>query len=67
MGFLLSTVLALTAIFHSKDSGGAFASRLKPMHSGGGGWNPQAIFIPRRTKFKGYMRENRRSTFNSTK
>ena len=24
-----------------------------------GGWNPQAIYIPRRTKFKGYMRDNR--------
>ena len=29
---------------------------------GGAGWNPQAIFIPRHGKFKGYMRENRRFT-----
>ena len=30
-----------------------------------GGYNP--IFIPRRGKFKGYMRENKRCTFNKNK
>ena len=30
-----------------------------------GGYNP--ICTPKRTKFKGYMRENRRSTFNKNR
>ena len=30
-----------------------------------GGYNP--MFIPRRGKFKGWMRENRRSSFNKNR
>ena len=30
-----------------------------------GGYNP--IYIPKRTKFKGYMRERRRCSFNKNK
>lgn len=29
--------------------------------------NLQAIYVPQRGKFKGWMRERKRSTFNSTK
>ncbi len=38
-------------------------------HSIGGcnEFNPQAIFIPRHRKFKGYDRENRKSTFNKNR
>jgi len=48
-----------------------FASRTNPTPTFRGanyamGWyNP--IFIPRRGKFKGYMRENRRNSFNKNK
>lgn len=50
-----------------------FAARHQPVgvrstpRAGGSFWNPQAIFIPRRSKFKGYMRENRRSSFNKNR
>lgn len=50
-----------------------FAARRQPVHvrpasrEGGSIWNPQAIFFPPRTKFKGYMRERRRSSFNKNR
>jgi hypothetical protein len=63
---LTSVILMATAMFgmnkHSgriKDTSGS--------HTGGRFWNPQAIYIPRRTKFKGYMRENRKYRTNKTK
>ena len=36
-----------------------------PMYESMGGYNP--IFTPKRTKFKGWMREYKRSTFNKNK
>ena len=33
-------------------------AKITPQREGGMFWNPQAIYIPRRTKFKGYMRDN---------
>jgi hypothetical protein len=36
-------------------------NRIHHLIGGGGGWNPQAIFIPRHGKQKGYERDNRDS------
>jgi len=47
---------AITKISTDKYALGGFRAR-----------NLQAIFTPKRTKFKGYMRENRRSTFNKNR
>jgi hypothetical protein len=58
--FLMSMVLFATALFTANKSNN-FQSQSSGIHYG------NAIYIPRRSKFKGYMRENRRSTFNKNK
>jgi hypothetical protein len=62
---LTSMIMIATALFHK----GATPS--ESVHhgnkEGGSFWNPQGIFIPRRRKFKGWMREKRRSTFNKNR
>lgn len=40
-------------------------TKFRGMNYASGGYNP--IYIPKRTKFKGWMRENRRSTFNKNR
>jgi len=39
----------------------------KYKYGGGVDWDGGAIYIPKRTKFKGWQRENRRSSFNKKK
>lgn len=39
----------------------------RPMFRGHSIGSTNPIYNPRRTKFKGYMRENRKSTFNKNK
>jgi hypothetical protein len=60
--FLTSMILMATALFAGSKSTGS-----GPVYRGSsiGGLNP--IYIPRKGIFKGYMRENRRSTFNKNK
>ena len=58
---LTSMIMMFTSVFHS---GKKSVQRNMPNGYAGG---DSPIFIPRRTRFKGYMRENRRSTFNKTK
>lgn len=41
------------------------APKFRGMNYAMGGYNP--IYSPKRTKFKGWMRENRRSTFNKNR
>jgi hypothetical protein len=55
--------LMMSALVGNKD----MASANAPMFRGHaiGGYNP--IYIPRHGKFKGWMRERRRSTFNKNK
>jgi hypothetical protein len=62
---MTSMIIGLTALFHAKASG----VRIAPSSHTDGGmfWNPQAIYIPRHRKFKGYDRENRKCTFNKNK
>lgn len=58
-------------MFGSLLLGGLLGSSITPMpkfrgiNYAMGGYNP--IYTPKRTKFKGYMRENRRSTFNKNR
>ena len=54
---LMALILGMTANLF----GGRHEARpaTKVGETSAGGWNPQAIFIPRRSKFKGYMRDNR--------
>jgi hypothetical protein len=61
---LFTTLLTLLTVFNPEKRG---IGQSKIQHSGGVGWNPQAIYTPRHTMFKGWMREKRRSTFNKTK
>jgi hypothetical protein len=63
--FLTSLILLATAAFTKRSSGGI--KDTSGSRTGGMFWNPQAIFIPRRTKFKGWMRENRKYRTNKTK
>lgn len=60
--FLTSMILMASALFASRK-GSAATDKVRG-HSVGG-WNP--MYIPRRGKFKGYMREKRRSTFNKNR
>ncbi len=54
---LMALMLGMTAaIFGRKKQ--ASATPYRPIQ-GGTFWNPQAIFIPRRTHFKGYQKDNR--------
>jgi hypothetical protein len=57
---LMTMILGLSAIFNFKNYN-------HPKVKGSGELYCNPIFIPRRTMFKGWMRENRRSTFNKTK
>jgi hypothetical protein len=61
--FLMTMVLALTAGFNAMKNGGTSSPGLANGYVGGG----SPIYIPRRTRFKGYMRENRRYRTNKTK
>ena len=47
---------AITKTNNDKHTHGGFRER-----------NLQAIFTPKRSRFKGWMRENRRSTFNKNR
>ena len=61
--FLMTMVLALTAGFNAVKNGGSNAPAMPNGYIGGS----SPIYIPRHGKFKGWMRENRRSTFNKNK
>lgn len=50
-----------------KRNNGTFKYNDEYKHGGCRDMNTQAIYSPKRTKFKGYMRENRRCTFNKNK
>ena len=72
----MKNILDLSGLFGKKPTGYKEVDIVKKVrnqkkhpHAFGGfrERNLQAIFIPRRTHFKGYMRENRRSTFNKNK
>jgi hypothetical protein len=54
--FLASIIMLATAMFTLRRNGAP-----SPTASGHTG---SPFFIPRRSKFKGYMRENRRCSFN---
>jgi hypothetical protein len=56
-------ILVLTALFHGRQSIGGIKNTMPK--TGGPFWNSQGIFIPRRKKFKGYMRSQ--STFNKNR
>lgn len=58
---LMTMILGLSAIFSQSKGGHSPAIR----GSAVGGYNP--IFIPRRGKMKGYMRENRKCSFNKNR
>ena len=53
----MATIIGLTAAIFNRSKTAKLATRTD--HEGSMFWNPQAIFIPRRKKFKGYMRDNR--------
>ena len=57
---LTTMILALSSVFASKN---APMAHVPSGYLGGG----SPIFIPRRSKFKGYMRENRKYSFNKNK
>lgn len=58
--------LLFPALLSAMISGGQHSDSQNSYHFAVGGYNP--IFTPRRTKFKGYMRENRRfNSFNKKK
>ena len=61
--FLMTMVLALTAGFNAAKNNSTPSHAMPNGYIGGG----SPIFIPRHGKFKGWMRERRRSTFNKTK
>jgi hypothetical protein len=64
---LTSMILMATALFAgSKNTSGGIKDT-SGSHTGGRYWNPQAIYIPRHRKFKGYDRENRKYRTNKTK
>ena len=54
----MAAIIGMTAaLFGAKRQEGT--GKIPSRREGGMFWNPQAIFIPRRSKFKGYMRDNR--------
>ena len=59
---LMTMILALTAGFSVAKLQGPTTGLANGFIGGG-----SPIFTPRHGMFKGYMRENRRSTFNKTK
>lgn len=54
---LMAAILGMTAALFGGRREAKPAKRIG--ETSAGGWNPQAIYVPRRTKFKGYMRDNR--------
>ena len=53
------------ALLLASLTGGTAYPKFRGMNYAIGGYNP--IYNPRRGKFKGYMRENKRCTFNKNK
>ena len=54
---LTSMILMATAIFSGRNN----TKDTSMPRTGGSFWNPQAIYIPRRKKLKGWQRENLRN------
>jgi len=54
--FLTSMILMATALFSGRND-----TRITTQRTGGSFWNPQAIYIPRRKKLKGWQKENLRN------
>jgi hypothetical protein len=63
--FLTSLIMVMTAGLYSMKHGGDSYPSHNTTNGYIGGGSP--IYYPRRTHFKGYQRENRRSTFNKNK
>ena len=61
---LARTLVLLTSMFSGnlKDTSG---KNVSPRYASGTGWGGGAVFSPKRTKFKGYMRNT--STFNKNR
>jgi hypothetical protein len=55
---LMAAIIGLSAAMFGRKRDKQDA-KITPQREGGMFWNPQAIYIPRRGKFKGYMRDNR--------
>jgi hypothetical protein len=62
--FLMTMILAMSAGFAAITKGGSTPLHGSPNGFVGGG---SPIYIPRHGMFKGFMRENRKSTFNKNK
>lgn len=54
---LMAAIIGLSAIMFGRKNDEKMG-KITPQREGGMFWNPQAIFIPRRGKYKGYMRDN---------
>ena len=64
LGLMASIIGMTTAIFGKRKTESAYKEEKKTnagryMLGGGVVWNPQAIFIPRRTRLKGWQKDNK--------